>query len=104
MKNLTRLNSKDAEINSFVTVIIYSGNDRVTRQVQKYEIMSSKIAVNTFLFHALRLGISSEVLSFITGSKTTHGVERIRPLLEYTARSDIQKFNDLSLDQTSNPS
>ena len=87
---------REAGINSFVTLEIHSGTEKGTRQVQKYEILSSKVAVNTFLFNALRLGISAEVLSFVTGSKTTHGVKRIRPLLEHVAYGDIQKFNMLS--------
>jgi integrase len=95
-RNLKQL-AKDAGINSFVTLEIYSGPEKGTRQVQKHSILSSKVAVNTFLFHALRLGISSEVLSFITASKTTHGVERIRPLLEHATYNEIRKFNALSL-------
>ena len=87
---------KEAGINSFVTLRIHTGSETGTRQVPKYEVLSSKVAVNTFLFNALKLGISAEVLSFVTGSKTTYGVERIRPLVEHAAFSDIQKFNLLS--------
>ena len=93
-RHLKRL-GKEAGISSFVTLEIYSGTEKGTRQVQKYEVLSSKVAVNTFLFNALRLGISAEVLSFVTGSKTTYGVERIRQLLEHAAYGDIQKFNAL---------
>jgi hypothetical protein len=93
-RHLKRL-GKEAGINSFVTIEIHSGVEKGTRQVQKYEVLSSKVGVNTFLFNALRLGISAEVLSFLMGSKTTSGVERIRPLLEHAAYGDIQKFNAL---------
>jgi hypothetical protein len=87
---------KEAGINNFVKLKIYSGEEVGTRQVQKFEILSSKVAVNTFIFHALRLGISAEVLSFITGSKTMYGVERIRPLIKQVAHDEIQKFNTLT--------
>ncbi|MCK5461892.1 MAG: site-specific integrase, partial [Bacteroidales bacterium] len=86
---------RQAGINRFVTLEIYSGQEKGTRQVPKYEILSSKMAVNTFLFNALRLGVTAEVLSFVTNSKTLYSVERIRPLLEHTAYEDIQKFNIL---------
>ena len=88
--------AKEAGIDSFVTLEIYSGIEKGTRQVPKYEILSSKVAVNTFIFNALKLGITAEVLSYVTGGKTSYGVERIRSLIEHTAFDDIRKFNILS--------
>jgi hypothetical protein len=51
--------------------------------------------VNTFLFNGLKLGVSPEVLTYVTGRKTRAGVERILPLLEKAAQDDMQKFNSL---------
>ncbi len=87
---------REAGIDRFVTLEVHSGAEKGTRQVRKFEILSSKMAVNTFLFHALRLGISPGVLSFITGSRTMHGVERIRPLLEHVAGEDMRKFDSIA--------
>jgi hypothetical protein len=67
-------------------------------QVPKYEILSSKVAVNTFLYNGLKLGISAEVLSFLTEKKTLSNVERIRPVLENAAYDDIRKFDTLQTD------
>ena len=87
---------KEAGINRFVNMEILSGPERGIRQVPKYEILTSKVAINTFLFNGLRLGISSEVLAYVTDQKTLAGIERIRPLLEHAAFDDIRKFNKLS--------
>ncbi len=87
---------KEAGINRFVVMEIFSGPERGSRQVPKYEILTSKVAINTFLFNGLRLGISSEVLAYVTDQKTLVGIERIRTLLEHAAFDDIRKFNKLS--------
>ena len=86
---------KIAGINRFVNVSSYSGTEEGSRQVPKYEILSSKVAINTFLFNGLKLGISAEVLSFLTERKTFASVDRIRPLLENAAYDDIRKFDTL---------
>jgi hypothetical protein len=86
---------KHAGINRFVTLSFFSGTERGMRQVRKYEVLSSKVAVNTFLLNGLKLGISPEVLSYITDRKTLAGIERIRPILEDAAYTDIRKFNNL---------
>lgn len=87
---------KEAGINRFVNLEVYSGTEHGTRQIPKYEILSSKVAVNTFVFNGLRLGVSPEVLAYVTDQKTLAGIERIRPLLEHAAFDDIRKFNEVS--------
>jgi len=89
---------KNAGINKFVDVLLYSGTEKGLRQVPKHEILSSKIAVNTFLFNGLKLGISAEVLSFLTNKKTLASIDRIRPVLENAAYDDIRKFDNLQAD------
>lgn len=86
---------KNAGINRFVNLSIYSGTERGSRQVPKYELLSSKVAINTFLFNGLKLGISAEVLSFMTDRKTMASIDRIRPVLENAAFDDILKFDNL---------
>ncbi|HEC42145.1 MAG TPA: hypothetical protein ENI20_04880 [Bacteroides sp.] len=86
---------KEAGINRFVNLEIYSGVERGMRQVPKYKILTSKVAVNTFLYNGLRLGVTAEVLAYVTDQKTLAGVDRIRPLLESAAFADIGKFDIL---------
>jgi hypothetical protein len=86
---------REAGIKQFVKLEIHAGYEKGTRQVPKYEILTSKVAVNTFLFNGLRLGVSAEVLAYVTDQKTLAGIERIRPLLEQAAFDDIRKFNKL---------
>lgn len=90
--------AKDAGINRFVNISFYAGTEKGSRQVPKYEVLSSKVAINTFLYNGLKLGISAEVLSFLTGRKTFAGVDRIRPVLENAAYDDIRKFDNLQAD------
>ncbi len=96
-KHLKQL-GKNAGINRFVDVLLYSGTEKGLRQVPKYEVLSSKVAVNTFLFNGLKLGISAEVLSFLTERKTLASIDRIRPVLENAAYDDIRKFDNLQVD------
>ena len=86
---------KEAGIRQFVNLEIHAGSEKGTRQVPKYEILTSKVAINTFLFNGLRLGISAEVLAYVTDKKTISGIERFRPLLEQVSFDDIRKFNNL---------
>ncbi len=85
--------AREAGINRFVDIEILAGEERATRQVPKYEVLSSRVAVNTFLFNGLRLGVSAEVLAYVIDQKTMKAVERIRPLLENMAFGDIRKFD-----------
>lgn len=94
-----KLLGKNAGINSFVNLIVYSGTERGSRQVPKYEVLSSKVAINTFLFNGLKLGITPEVLSFLTESKTMASIDRIRPVLENAAYEDIRKFDNLQAER-----
>lgn len=89
---------KNAGINRFVNLSFYSGTEKGTRQVPKYEVLSSKVAINTFLFNGLKLGISAEVLSFMTDRKTMASIGRIKPVLENAAFDDILKFDNLQAD------
>jgi hypothetical protein len=89
----------DAGINRFVNLSFFSGTEKGSRQVPKYEVLSSKVAVNTFLFNGLKLGISAEVLSFLTDRRTLASVERIRSVLENAAYDDIRKFDNLHPDE-----
>jgi len=86
---------QEAGIRQFVNLEIHAGSEKGIRQVPKYEILTSKVAVNTFLFNGLRLGVSAEVLAYVTDKKTMAGIERIRPLLEQASFDDIRKFNSL---------
>jgi len=62
-------------------------------------VLSSKVAINTFLFNGLKLGISAEVLSFLTERKTMASIDRIRPVIENAAYDDIRKFDNLQADE-----
>lgn len=85
----------EAGINSNVSLEVVSGSLSGTRQVPKYEVMSSKMAVNTFIYNGLRLGISAETLAYITDQKTYTGIDRFRTLLEGSAFRDVSRFDDL---------
>jgi site-specific recombinase XerD len=86
---------REAGLNRFVQLQIHSGREKGIRQVPKYEIITSKIAVNTFIYNGLRLGISAEVIAYITDQKTYSAIDRIRPILEGEASRDIRKFDIL---------
>ncbi len=90
---------KNAGINRYVNLSFFSGTEKGSRQVPKYEVLSSKVAINTFLFNGLKLGISAEVLSFLTDRKTLASVERIRSVLENAAYEDVRKFDNLLADK-----
>ena len=90
-----KLLGKNAGINRFVNLTVCSGTERGSRQVPKCEVLSSKVAINTFIYNGLKLGITPEVLSFLTESKTRANIDRIRPVLENAAFEDISKFDNL---------
>jgi hypothetical protein len=89
---------KNAGIKRFVILSFYSGTEKGRRQVPKYEVLSSKVAINTFIYNGLKLGISAEVLSYLIDRKTLASVERIRPVLENAAFAEIQKFDNFEAD------
>jgi integrase len=86
---------REAGISRFVSVEMYSGSERGSRQVPKYEILSSKVAVNTFLQNGLKLGITPGILAYVTKRKTYSEIRRIRSLIEDAASGEIRRFNTL---------
>jgi len=70
-----------AGINQPVKIQIYKGYEKLLREIPKYQLFSTKVARNTFIFHALRLGFPLQVILRITGLKTFHGIRKFYDFL-----------------------
>lgn len=57
-----------------------------------YTLLTAGVALQTFIMHALRLAIPSEVISGITG---VHADQRIAQFKQEIASREIKKFNDI---------
>jgi integrase len=67
---------KIAGIDQPVKIQICSGNEKLTRNVPKYKLLSTKVAGNTFIFHSLRLGLPLQYILRMTGLKTFYGINK----------------------------
>ncbi len=65
-----------AGINQPVNIQINKGFERLTREIPKYQLLSTKVARNTFIFHALRLGLPLQIIMRITGLKTLNSINK----------------------------
>ena len=65
-----------AGINQPVKIQIYKGLEKLTREIPKYKLFSTKVARNTFIFHSLRFGMPLQNILNITGLKTLHGIRK----------------------------
>lgn len=86
---------REAGINRFVSLEVYSGTELGKRQVPKYEILTSKMAVNTFVFNGLRLNIPAEILAHVCGRSTVLGIEKFRPLVDQVSLESVREFDNL---------
>lgn len=71
---------KVAGINQPVKIQINKGLEKLTREVPKYKLFSTRVARNTFIFHALRLDIPLQHILIMTGLKTLHGIRKFQQL------------------------
>ena len=65
-----------AGINQPVRIQIIKGYEKLAREVPKYHLLSTKVARNTFIFNALRLGLPLQTIMRITGLKTFHSINK----------------------------
>ena len=65
-----------AGINQPVKIQICNGNEKLTRNIPKYKLLSTKIAGNTFIFHSLRLALPLQYILSMTGLKTFYGINK----------------------------
>jgi hypothetical protein len=65
-----------AGINQPVKIQICNGNEKLTRNIPKYKLLSTKVAGNTFIFHSLRLGLPLQYILSMTGLKTLYGINK----------------------------
>jgi len=94
MNRLIKEAGKIAELNESFQIKICSENEKIAREIPKYKMLSTKVARNTFIFHALRLGISLQLIMKFTGLKTIHGIEKFRNESSALSVSEMSRFNE----------
>ena len=71
-------------------------NEKLVKEVPKYQILSTKVARNSFIVHSLQLGIPMQVIMQITGLKTLSGVNKFIHSTVPELEKEIVKFNQLA--------
>ncbi|MBL7112872.1 MAG: site-specific integrase [Bacteroidales bacterium] len=70
-------------------------NEKLAKEVPKYQILSTKVARNSFIVHALQLGIPIQVIMQITALKTLSGVNKFIQSTATELEKEIVKFDGL---------
>ena len=87
VNRLIKKAGKKAGLTSPFKLVTGNENNRETRVVPKYQILSTKVARNSFIVHALKLGISAQAIMQVTGLKTLPVINKFLP----SASADIER-------------
>jgi len=72
-----------------------SENEKHAKEVPKYQVLSTKVARNSFIVHSLQLGIPIQIIIQITGLKTLTGVNKFIKSTPRDLEEEISKFDVL---------
>lgn len=84
---------QQANIDTPITRLRYSGTERTEETFPKYELVSSHIGRHTFVVNALALGIPSEVIRKYTGHKTEKTMLPYIAIVDKLKEQEMAKFN-----------
>ena len=70
-------------------------NEKQAKEVPKYQVLSTKVARNSFIVHSLQLGIPIQVIIQITGLKTLTGINKFIQSTTLELEKEISKFDVL---------
>jgi site-specific recombinase XerD len=87
---------KDAGLTGPFTLTLENENEKQVKEVPKYQILSTKVARNSFIVHALRLGIPLQMIQQVTGLKTLAGVNKFIQPAAAEVEKEMMKFNELA--------
>ena len=68
-------------------------NEKHAKEVPKYQVLSTKVARNSFIVHSLQLGIPIQVIIQITGLKTLTGISKFIQSTAMELEQEIAKFD-----------
>ncbi|KPK82774.1 MAG: hypothetical protein AMS27_14025 [Bacteroides sp. SM23_62_1] len=69
-----------AGINRPVKIQIVKGHEKLVKEIPKYQLLSTKVARNTFIFHAFRAGLPLQSMMRLTGLKTLYSITKFNAL------------------------
>jgi len=76
MNRYIKVAGRSAGLYQPVKIQIHNGQEKLTRDIPKYKLLSTKLARNTFIFHSLRLGLPLQHILTVTGLKTLYGIRK----------------------------
>lgn len=85
--------AKIAGFNSIETVTEYRGNQRIEKNFEKWELITTHTARKTFIINALYLGIQPDIIRSWTGHKDHKTMEQYIKIVSEQKRISMDKFN-----------
>lgn len=95
MNRQLKIAAETAGINDPVGSVIFSGNTERRRNIPKWQAMSTRIALNTFIMTAFDTGINEGMVMELTGHRSLAGIRRYESALSEMKKKEIGKFDDL---------
>jgi len=77
------------------TVIEFSGNQRIEKTFEKWELITTHTARKTFIINALYLGIQPDIIRSWTGHKDHKTMELYTKIVSTQKRISMNKFNEI---------
>lgn len=84
---------KNIGINSQQKILHFIGNERIEKNVPKYEIISSHCARRTFVVNALTIGIPAEVITRWTGHADLSSMRPYMKIVDELKKAEMAKFS-----------
>ena len=96
VNRLIKKAGRKAGLTDSFSLTLVSENNKQIKEVPKYQVLSTKVARNSFIVHALRLGMPEKVIQEITGLKNLSGIDKFMQPDIPEVEKEMVKFDSLA--------
>ena len=82
-----------ASLDEKIRLVSYSGNKRIEKVFEKWQLLTTHCARRTFVVNAMYLGIPEDVIRSWTGHSDSNAMKPYKKVVDELKRSEMDKFN-----------
>jgi integrase len=96
MNRLLKKAAQKAGIDNSVEVIVYSGDTERRRKIPKWQVISTRLALGTFIMTAFEYGIGMDMVREFTGHRSLAGIRKYESVFLDMKKNEMSRLDGLT--------